>query len=188
MDRMSIEKLLDLPPAFGATLLILSLILSLAPYLPSGVYGPITIPEIDNSLKRRLKLWGPFTFAISMALFVPVVKNTENTVTLENPYGARQILLDGTKLLITADEFPASTTKPRGMLSYPKQLFYIEEPKEGSGFRHELSSTKAYAEALSPKITGSIFSQFPNLNNSLLSDLSYRQQKCFGYSKSHRCT
>src|SRR5262245_25093151 len=141
MNSISIFKALELPSAFGAALLIFALVLAIAPYLPRGDFGPIKIPRFESKIRKKLKWLGPLSLAIGLGLFVPIFSR-ENAVRLTNPFGAQQILLDGNTLLITDNEI-SSPKKSDAILSYPKELFYINKPSEESGLKFELIKPKA---------------------------------------------
>ena len=72
-DKTSIIKLLGLPEAFAVVLLILSLILALAPYLPGKDFGIIKIPDFTPNTQNKLKLTGPIIFLVSLMLFLPLM-------------------------------------------------------------------------------------------------------------------
>ncbi|HST20134.1 MAG TPA: tetratricopeptide repeat protein [Blastocatellia bacterium] len=72
-DKTSIIKLLGLPEAFAVVLLILSLIIALAPYLPGKDFGVIKIPEFTLNTQNRLKVIGPIIFLVSLVLFLPLM-------------------------------------------------------------------------------------------------------------------
>jgi hypothetical protein len=64
----NILQLLGLPSEFGILLLILSLILTLAPYLAGNDFGLMKIPNFDDSIKRKLKYIGPLSLLLVFSL------------------------------------------------------------------------------------------------------------------------
>lgn len=72
-DRTSIIKVLGLPEAFTAVLLIIGLILSLAPYFSGADFGLFKIPQFTDPARRRLKILGPVILLLLIMLFVPVL-------------------------------------------------------------------------------------------------------------------
>lgn len=152
MDRLSVFKFLQLPDAFGVTILTVAFVALLIPYLPSGDFGPLKIPALDEASKRKLRIWGPIATIFSIFSFFPLIPNSD-AVRLTNPFGAQEILLDGSALLVTSAELThTAAKKPETILSYPKYGFYIDKPAPNSGFNFELITPKAYNEVLSEKV------------------------------------
>ena len=69
--RESILQVIGLPPAFGATLLGLGLILALAPYLGGADFGLFKVPALSAQKLRRLRVLGPLALAVAIALHIP---------------------------------------------------------------------------------------------------------------------
>ena len=183
MGGVSVFKVLDLPAGFGTAILVLTLVLLLAPYLPSGDFGPIKIPEITPAAKLRLKYIGPLGFLVALAMFLPILPNSNN-VRLTNPFGTQQILLDGNSILITGEEFASGVSNKSGDdLVYPQELFSIRNPKGKEGFKYELTTPVAYMDALSEKITAtpdSFMESLESLKKSVISnDPVFRTAKIF---------
>jgi hypothetical protein len=65
MAKESILQLLDLPPEFVGVLLLLSLILTLAPYLAGHDFGVLKIPSFSDSSKKRLRIIGPISLLLA---------------------------------------------------------------------------------------------------------------------------
>lgn len=62
----------DLPDQFGVILLALAFGVLLSPYIAGADFGPINIPNFAPTMKRRLKLIGPFAFVGTLVLFLPI--------------------------------------------------------------------------------------------------------------------
>jgi hypothetical protein len=69
--RLSLLKLLELPDAFGLTLLTIGLALCLAPYLGGIGVGTFTIPRVGPERGRQLKFIGPLFLLFSILIFAP---------------------------------------------------------------------------------------------------------------------
>jgi tetratricopeptide (TPR) repeat protein len=76
MERLSVFKYLDLPPAFGVVLLTVALALLLAPYLQGADFGSIKIPIFDIKVRNVLKVLGPVALVGCVALFLPVLPHS----------------------------------------------------------------------------------------------------------------
>ena len=98
MKSISIVDISGLPETFGQILLVLFLILTLSPYLAGSDFGIFKVPNLGNTAKSRLKIWGPIMLIIGVLIHVPFIKSPEN-VTLRNPFGENQILLNSKNLL-----------------------------------------------------------------------------------------
>lgn len=72
-DKTSLFELAKLPQPFGVTLLVLSLILLLSPYLSGADFGIFKIPSFTDRAKRNLKILGPIAFITMVLLFVPLI-------------------------------------------------------------------------------------------------------------------
>jgi hypothetical protein len=71
---MRIVDFLELPPAFTTTLLTLSMLLTIAPYLSRANFGIFRIPALTIKGKRILRIVGPICLLFSIFLFVPLPK------------------------------------------------------------------------------------------------------------------
>lgn len=60
-----------MPGAFGATLLLLGLILTLAPYFSGQDFGVIKIPDFSPEWRRKLKGIGPIVFVLMIGIHIP---------------------------------------------------------------------------------------------------------------------
>ncbi|MFO1432471.1 MAG: hypothetical protein U1F76_20410 [Candidatus Competibacteraceae bacterium] len=72
-DRESILSFFGIPSAFGVVLLCISLVLTLAPYLPGHDFGPVKIPSFSPKDCGRLKIIGPILLAFIISLHVPFI-------------------------------------------------------------------------------------------------------------------
>ena len=72
-DKTSIIKILGLPEAFTAVLLIIGLILSLAPYFSGADFGLFKIPQFTDTARKKLKIIGPVIFLLLVTLFIPMI-------------------------------------------------------------------------------------------------------------------
>jgi len=72
--RRSTLKVLGLPDSFGQTILVLSLIFALAPYIPGADFGIFKIPfgNVDPFIIRLLRYLGPALFGFAILLHLPV--------------------------------------------------------------------------------------------------------------------
>lgn len=73
-DKTSVIKILGLPEAFTAVLLIIGLILSLAPYSSGADFGLFKIPQFTDSARKKLKVIGPVIFLLLVTLFIPMIR------------------------------------------------------------------------------------------------------------------
>lgn len=69
---MSIADLLGLPETVQTTLLLLALALALAPFLSGLKIGGVEIPKLDPRRRRILRIAGPASVVVAIALVVPV--------------------------------------------------------------------------------------------------------------------
>lgn len=69
---MSIVDLLGLSETVQTTLLLLALALALAPFLSGVKIGGVEIPKLDPRRRRVLRIAGPASLAVAIALVVPV--------------------------------------------------------------------------------------------------------------------
>lgn len=69
---MSIVDLLGLSEAVQTTLLLLALALALAPFLSGVKIGGVEIPKLDPRRRRALRIAGPASVVVAIALVVPV--------------------------------------------------------------------------------------------------------------------
>jgi len=66
----NILQLLGLPDQFGAVLLVLSLILTLSPYLAGHDFGVLKIPNFSGSTRKNLKIIGPISLLLAVSLHI----------------------------------------------------------------------------------------------------------------------
>ncbi|MDG4551693.1 MAG: SH3 domain-containing protein [Candidatus Contendobacter sp.] len=61
----------EIPSEFGKTLLGFAFLLLLAPYFSGKDFGLLKIPEFSNIQKKKIKLFGPLFFLLSISTFIP---------------------------------------------------------------------------------------------------------------------
>jgi hypothetical protein len=74
---MSILEKLGIPEVFGATLLLFSLILTLAPYFTGNDFGIFKIPRFSRVVRRRLYVVGPLMLLLAASLHIPLLSTEE---------------------------------------------------------------------------------------------------------------
>jgi hypothetical protein len=93
IDKISIFKSSGLPDPFGLTLLLLSLILFLSPYLSGADFGIFKIPQFSPQVKNWFKVIGPIIFILMILCYLPIIainspnnsnQGNTNDVTLAN--------------------------------------------------------------------------------------------------------
>lgn len=150
MNRESIFKYLNLPEGFGELTISFAFILLIAPYFSGLDFGIVRIPQFRENTKKTFKFFGPVLFAFSILLFIPFLERT-NVVSLENPFGESEILLDEKDLKIQTDKFGE---KGENTFIDNKHLFQINVPEKGNGWDYELISIDEYSERFNMKVTG----------------------------------
>ena len=71
-EKISLFEWSKLPTPFGVTVLILSLIFLLSPYLSGTDFGIFKIPPFSETAKRYLRIIGPIVFLLCVFSFLPL--------------------------------------------------------------------------------------------------------------------
>ena len=69
---MSLLESANLPDGFGYLLLVISLILTMAPWLHGRDFGILKIPQFESAQRRKLKFAGPAILATAILLHLPI--------------------------------------------------------------------------------------------------------------------
>jgi len=148
MEKISAFNLAGIPEAFGTTLLVLFLILSLVPYFSGSDFGIFKIPVLAGTTKRKSKYLGPILLAITLIFHIPFFNSVStNNVVLKNPFGESQILLDGHEILLAKRNFD-KLSDTKSTHNFPKYLFQIPKTKDSHNLKSELIDTLEYAKHL----------------------------------------
>lgn len=179
MEKESILKLIGIPETFGTTLLVLFLILVLTPYFSGSDFGIFKIPDLHESRKRKLKSFGPLLLIVTILLHIPFFKSvSEDNVTLQNPFGESQVLLNGQEILLAKKNLE-KTSNTKNVKAFPKYLFQIEKIRENLDLKSEFINTMDYAKLLN-KDTGWV-----SLQNHVKGNPVLRNGKVFRIYQDH---
>jgi hypothetical protein len=97
-----------IPQAFGAVLLSLSLILTLAPYFAGHDFGIFKIPSFREPTNRRLKFGGPIALALAIVLHLPIPTGPRMC---EEP--VYEIVSDAELCGTTTEEYTVTPARPK---------------------------------------------------------------------------
>jgi VHL beta domain len=71
MHKQNTYEQLGLPAHIGEILFVMSLVLTLSPYLSGADFGIFRVPAFPDPIRKHLKLLGPILLAASTLLFFP---------------------------------------------------------------------------------------------------------------------
>lgn len=74
---MTVLKLWGFPDAFGYTLLMLGLILTLGPYFFGLDFGVLKIPNFGDNIRKYLTFIGPIWLVLAIGLYLPFLPSSE---------------------------------------------------------------------------------------------------------------
>jgi hypothetical protein len=81
----SVLQWLGLPEQFGATLLIVCLVLSIAPYFSGADFGILKLPSFKPVIRRNLRFAGPIALAVAIFLHIPFFQDQSGLDPREPP-------------------------------------------------------------------------------------------------------
>jgi len=82
-----------------------------------------------------------------------------------NPFGERQVLIGGNKLLVTSNDIKATQGNDTQLMTATKHLFQMRLPDKSENFQLEELSGVQYAAKLSPIPTESVLGRLAEFNN-----------------------
>ena len=105
---MSLLDYVGLPGEFGLTILLLSLVIFVAPFLAGSDFGFLKVPAFSEKATRRMYFIGPAMMVAAVSIHIPILEDTKAPTiqlpleqTFQNEVGPNQFIT--TVVKISAD-------------------------------------------------------------------------------------